>query len=143
VDARERLIALTDLARQTGFNELIVAFKRVMNILPSGFEGDIRGNMLQQESERELYRHYQSVATRILPMMNLPAGQAGASRYQETLREMVSLKPLIDQFFDRVLVMDPDTTVRQNRLGLLRVLRDLFESFADFSKIQEGESKKE
>ena len=43
---------------------------------------------------------------------------------------------LIDSFFDSVLVMDKDDSVRRNRLALLTRIRGLFSRVADFSKIQ-------
>ena len=43
-------------------------------------------------------------------------------------------KPMIDSFFDSVLVMDKDDSVRRNRLALLTRTRALFARVADFGK---------
>jgi len=41
----------------------------------------------------------------------------------------------VDQFFDRVLVNDPDPALRGNRLALLSQLRALFGGIADLSRL--------
>ena len=43
------------------------------------------------------------------------------------------LRPVVDRFFDEVLVMAEDEAVRKNRLGLLAMLRKEFSTIADFS----------
>ncbi len=48
---------------------------------------------------------------------------------------MAELKEPIDQFFDNVMVMVEDATIRQNRLALLSQLVGLFREIADFSVI--------
>ncbi len=45
------------------------------------------------------------------------------------------LAPLVERFFEDVLVMDPDEAVRANRLRLLRDLRDKVGALGDFSQI--------
>ncbi|MGW8323284.1 MAG: DALR anticodon-binding domain-containing protein, partial [Thermodesulfobacteriota bacterium] len=43
----------------------------------------------------------------------------------------------INGFFDQVLVMDKDESLKNNRLALLAMVRELFGRVADFSKITE------
>jgi glycyl-tRNA synthetase beta chain len=59
-----------------------------------------------------------------------------ARDYAGVLRAVASLKPAVDRFFDEVLVMAEDPTVRANRLGLMKRVSDLFGDVADFRKIQ-------
>ena len=69
--------------------------------------------------------------------MSGPFDQAiAARRYADALQAIVGLKPAIDRFFDEVLVMAKDPTLRANRLGLVRSIADRFRAFADFSRIQ-------
>ncbi len=58
------------------------------------------------------------------------------SDFAGALESMAQLKPQIDSFFDSVLVMDKDDSVRRNRLALLTRIRGLFARVADFRKIQ-------
>ena len=45
------------------------------------------------------------------------------------------LRPFIDRFFDRILVMAEDVNLKNNRIALLRSLSSLFERVADYSEI--------
>ena len=49
---------------------------------------------------------------------------------------MVPLKPFVDAFFDKVMVMAEDKALRENRVRLLMEIGGLFGTVADFSKIQ-------
>ncbi|MDR1482568.1 MAG: glycine--tRNA ligase subunit beta [Synergistaceae bacterium] len=48
------------------------------------------------------------------------------------------LSPVISNFFDGVMVMDSNPAVRSNRLALLIMCGDLFDSIGDFSLIKQG-----
>lgn len=56
--------------------------------------------------------------------------------YEEYLNQLVGLNSKIDAFFDKVLVMDKDEAVKNNRIALLSVLRRYYDKVADFSKIK-------
>ncbi|MGA2339628.1 MAG: glycine--tRNA ligase subunit beta, partial [Terracidiphilus sp.] len=58
--------------------------------------------------------------------------------YGEALGLIATLRPTVDQFFDKVMVLDPNETVRSANLGLIdEVLRN-FSTIADFSEIVTG-----
>jgi len=63
-------------------------------------------------------------------------GLFAKSDYAGALETMAQLKGVIDGFFDSVLVMDKDESVRRNRLALLTRIQALFSRIADFRKIQ-------
>ena len=59
------------------------------------------------------------------------AAEVGASLsatgdYRRALELISTLRPAVDRFFDKVLVMAADPSVRQNRLRLLKKLDELF-----------------
>ena len=56
--------------------------------------------------------------------------------YLAAYATLAELRPVVDRFFDDVMVMDPDPALRDNRLALLRSLQELFAPLADFSKLQ-------
>ena len=51
------------------------------------------------------------------------------------MTEISRLRKPVDTFFDKVMVMVDDETVRANRLALLRDLLSEFSTIADFSEI--------
>ncbi|MBI3595744.1 MAG: hypothetical protein HY203_01160, partial [Nitrospirae bacterium] len=64
-------------------------------------------------------------------------------RYPEVLKALADLRRPIDAFFDGVMVMDKDRSVRENRLALLRGITELFFRFGDFTKVIVEEGAKE
>ena len=61
------------------------------------------------------------------------AGELGAA----ALKEITGLKPAVDTFFDKVMVMAEDKSLRENRVRFLTEIGNLFNQVADFSKIQD------
>ena len=57
------------------------------------------------------------------------------AQYEPALVEISRLRPAIDAFFDKVMVMVEDENLRAHRLGLLQTLVNEFSSIADFSEI--------
>jgi glycyl-tRNA synthetase beta chain len=55
--------------------------------------------------------------------------------YTSALKELASLKAPVDAFFDKVLVMDKDAKVRDNRIGFLGTLHGTMNRIADLSKL--------
>ncbi len=64
-------------------------------------------------------------------------GRCGASQgqYANALELLAGLRAAVDEFFDHVLVNDPDIALRNNRLALLAQLRALFAGIADLSRL--------
>ena len=55
--------------------------------------------------------------------------------YTAALDELAELRKVVDAYFDDVMVMAEDKTIRKNRLTLLSELRALFLGVADISKL--------
>jgi len=133
VDAQKRLLALRAIRKSRNFEPLAVSFKRIRKILEKAgvtSDGDRRVNpeLFESPAERELYSAAQSAASRV---QSLKRG----GKYQEALEAIASLRPVVDKFFDGVMVMADKEEVRKNRLGLLAKLLGEFTTIADFSEI--------
>jgi glycyl-tRNA synthetase beta subunit len=77
-----------------------------------------------EQAERDLYTAIQSSVVRRLLSVD------------EFLETVVMLIPLINTFFDKVLVMAEDEQVRQNRLALVGEVANLSDGIADLSKLE-------
>lgn len=55
--------------------------------------------------------------------------------YEQIESELTKSVDKINEFFDKVLVMDEDEKIKQNRINLLSVTKQKFDKIADFSKI--------
>ncbi len=128
VDARRRVEALHEWKKREDFDAIIVGFKRVSNILKDAKASTLNVQLLTDPSEKLLYESFQSVSSRVLPLIQ-------EHNYSEALEIIAELKEPIDQFFDNVMVMVEDPVIRKNRLGLLSKLVKLFRDIADFSVI--------
>jgi glycyl-tRNA synthetase beta chain len=136
-----RAEALERVRDTDDFRALAAAAKRTRNILsksarPEDF-GDSSGvdeKLFREPEERDLYCAYR-VAERALDDLE------SRSDYASAFGKLAGLRPAVDRFFDKVLVMDPDLAVRANRLALLADLNSLaFLRFADLSEIEAGVS---
>ena len=59
----------------------------------------------------------------------------GSLDYTTALKALAALKAPVDAFFDKVMVMDKDARVRDNRIGLLGMLHATMNRIADLSKL--------
>ena len=110
---------------------LAAANKRVANILAKQNvaetnEVGISVDLLTEDAEKALYT--------ALEVAQKKVNEALVSQdYQRILTTLATLREVIDAFFDNVMVMAEDEAVKQNRLALLSLLRQLFLTTADIS----------
>lgn len=126
-----RVKALEKLKADPDFEPLAVAFKRVVNIIrKAGYSvaGEVDEKLFSHESESALLTAYRSLEQKV-------AQDLSEGRFEQALHDIASIRPTVDAFFDDVMVMAQDQKVRDNRLMMLKAVANLFENFADFSKI--------
>ncbi len=114
---------------------LLTAYRRAANILrienvkDGPHAGSIDADLAELEEERALMLTLDNAVTAVesdLEQHNFPAA----------LADLVSLRPPVDAFFDKVTVNAKEPKLRKNRLRLLAKLRDIIHQIADFSKIE-------
>ena len=130
-DSTRRVRVFHEFRQDPAFASLMLSFKRVVNILEGQVveEGAaVDPSLLKEEPERILYEEVGKIRDRFIALME-------AKDYHAALQLIATLKPVVDRFFDEVLVMDPDEALRRNRLTLLGGIQSLFSRFADFSKV--------
>ncbi len=133
-ETASRLEAVRRLRPSKDFEPLAAAFKRIGNILEQAGDGQARAagsldtELLEAGPERELHDRFIELRPKVAALRQ-------AHKYEEALRQIASLRPLVDRFFDKVLVMAKDDRVRENRLMLLAQLLREFSTVADFSEI--------
>ena len=140
VDAVDRVAAVKAIRNMKNFVPLAASFKRIRNILEKSAAGIdksklmVQPDLLWEPAERELYNAAQQIG-----------GEATikkrAKKYREALEAISELRPAVDLFFDKVLVMVEDQNVRRNRVALLAGLLKEFSTIADFSELGGEEAK--
>jgi glycyl-tRNA synthetase beta chain len=133
-DGYQRLLALeAQIATRTSledFQRLMVGFKRVYNITKAhAEEAEVARPLLREKEEEALFTLYEAAIGEFLLAM-------GEKRYEAALRILVGFKEAIDSFFEKVFVMDKDEAIKNNRLALLKKIKDMFLHYGDFSKIR-------
>ena len=127
-DAARRAEALAVLRREADFAELATAFRRVVGIVPRGFQRTVEVGRLVEGAERALFAQAMELKAEVSRLV-------AAQDYLGALRRIVALRPMVDMFFEEVLVIGPDEELTQNRFALLKTVGDLFARIADFTKI--------
>jgi len=142
-DTVERAAAVTKVRPSADFESISIAFKRIKNILRQASETKKRVASavdhagLQDAAEKDLASQIPQVAGRVDTFR-------AQHNYEEALVEISKLRPFVDLFFDKVMVMVEDDRIRANRLALLQTLLVNFSTIADFSEIvTEGKESKE
>jgi glycyl-tRNA synthetase beta chain len=134
-DAIARAEALTAARESADFAAISAAFKRIKNILrqaeEKGFEiGSPKSVTLAQEAQQ-----LADAAATLAPKV---AALREQRTYGEALALIATLRPDVDAFFDKVMVLDPDPLVRGAHLGLINEVQRGFSGIADFSEIVTG-----
>ena len=131
-DFAARVEAVKSFNTLESADALAAANKRVANILAkTQFKEQLSFNreLLLEPAEITLSNSLESVEARIQPMLNI-------SDYTSALIVLAELRQPIDEFFENVMVMADDESVKRNRLSLLSRLRSLFLCCADISVLK-------
>ncbi|MBZ5696484.1 MAG: glycine--tRNA ligase subunit beta [Acidobacteriia bacterium] len=139
-DAVERVAAVKAIRHTKNFAPLAASFKRIRNILEkSAGKGDkgqvsVRQDLLREAAELQLHTAAQRIGEEATRLKK-------EKKYRKALEKISELRPAVDFFFDKVLVMAEDEDVRRNRIALLAGLLKEFSTIADFSELGAEESK--
>lgn len=129
LDIQHRIDALRTAREWKDFGSIVIGFKRAMNIL-KGLTStmEINPSLFSEPVEKNLYQSFLKARENISRFLS-------QKDYETALLEMTQMKKPIDEFFDGVMVMVEDETVRNNRLALLDEIGKVFLRIADFSKL--------
>jgi len=132
LDFDKRIAAVGHFKALPEADTLAAANKRVGNILAK-FDGQLLDNvdvsLLTEAQEKSLADTFTAINTVVSPLL-------ADKNYQATLTELAKIKGPIDDFFDNVMVMADDESVKVNRLTLLNNIRNSFLEIADISVLQ-------
>jgi len=130
-DVIERLTALREFNALPQAAQLAAANKRISNILKktsTNIPENCSSKLLQIPAEIALHQALESITPTLTAAFE-------KRQYVELLQTLVALSAPIDQFFADVMVMDPNTELRDNRLALLQQLHQKMNLVADLGKL--------
>ncbi|MBI4350640.1 MAG: glycine--tRNA ligase subunit beta [Elusimicrobia bacterium] len=132
LDCRDRVKDINALRGNPDFAGIAMAFKRAKNILRQArapLSGAPDEGSFEKDEERALFADIKAMSGRL-------KAHVDGRDYAKGLSELLAIKPSLDNFFDKVMVMAEDPKVRDNRLNLIKSLVSLFEGVADLSQLQ-------
>lgn len=124
-----KLKAIKDFQEKREFQDLIMGFKRVYQILKSveiKSLPELKVSLLTQPQEKALFQ----LLEKVKPELSFLSQKRD---YHQYLEKLLSFKEPIDQFFEHVFVMVEDETLKLNRLKLLAEVLFCFDQLGDFS----------
>ena len=137
-DTIARAEALTSVRGSEDFLAVSAAFKRIKNILRQAAEKGIAPadtlvieDDLNEPEEQALH----AKAKQLMPTVDRLQRER---QYRDALEVTAQLRPVVDAFFDKVMVMAPDEKVRRNRLALIAEVLESFSGIGDVSEIIAG-----
>ncbi len=94
---------------------------RIIRILKDASIDNIDESLFVDDAEKKLYECMKEVNF--------------TNDYDNYIKQLIGLNAQIDNFFEKVLVMDKDEKIKNNRIGLLTALKKDYDRIADFSKL--------
>ena len=131
----EKLNGLKSIREKPEFDSLSTAIKRATNIIKQAEE---RGVMpASQDVLNNGLGDMEKILHQSIDHIRPHLDEALRSRdFPKAFLALAPLKDPVDQFFEGVMIMVEDESIRSQRLALLREVKQLFDSLADFSKLQ-------
>ncbi|HUP66157.1 MAG TPA: glycine--tRNA ligase subunit beta [Thermoanaerobaculia bacterium] len=127
-DLEERLAALREARASEEFLSLLDSAKRIRNIVGETASGAVDAAALEHPTEKRLAQLADAVVDQIDELIT-------QGRYRDALESFAAMAPELEQFFDDVLVMDDDETLRRNRIALLNRIGSAAMRIGDITKI--------
>ncbi len=122
------------LKTETG-KALVALTRRATNILRIEEKKDSRSyepvelSLLTDESEQKLFEAVKQASTHMNTALK-------KEDYASAMQVLLSLQPLLNAFFEKVMINVPDTNLRRERLCLLAWVRNIASKLADFSQLE-------
>ncbi len=125
VELGRKLEALEAIVQSDGFEEVFTTFKRVANISKDMGEGSLHVDekLFEKQQERDLFSAFAAVESKEY------------ESYEQKLDALFGLKPLLDSYFDNVMVNAEDEAVKTNRKNTIASIYAAFKEVADIKEI--------
>ena len=130
-----RTDALSDMIQTENGRNLLAAAKRAANILriedkkDGPHTGQPDSTLYAQDEERALAKALDEAIVQTQQTLK-------EERFTDAMQAMAALRPVLDQFFEAVIVNAPEPEIRANRLRLLTKFRQTTALIADFGQIE-------
>ncbi|MGB6334233.1 MAG: DALR anticodon-binding domain-containing protein, partial [Thermoanaerobaculia bacterium] len=127
-DLRSRVDALHRVRQESAFLSVVLAAKRIANIIKEAPEQTLQQDLLKEEAEKNLYNASRQLRSEI-------ESAEAAGDYELVFRQIAEFAGVLDEFFVKVLVMDENRDLRFNRIALLQSIQRTISRAARLTEI--------
>ena len=127
-NALEIVRVITEKLSKDKMQGLLQVVKRVSNIMKGSKDVTIKEKLFKTDIEKTLYTESKKVGEEAEKAIK-------EKEYSDYFERIFTLVPTIDKYFETVIVMDEDKNVRDNRIGQLTYIMNLFEKIAYLNKL--------
>lgn len=128
LDLEDRVRALAGMRNARNFLSILDSAKRIANITAGAPATAIQRALLQEPAEKRLAELAQLVGEHIDELIS-------ERKYSAALESFAGMAPELETFFNEVLVMADDETLRANRMALLRKVGTSVGRIAEVTRI--------
>ena len=127
-DIHTRALELNRWLQKDELVEMLTAFNRVSTLAQKATSDMVKEELLKEDAEMKLYNSFKEIKSNVESLLK-------DKKYNEALDAFATLRPLVDNLFDNVMVMDKDEAIKENRLGILKQIYSTMLTICDLSKI--------
>ena len=134
-DIKKKLDALQNLRKENSFESITTIFKRASNILNQAkkqklnISDVVKTDLLKEDPEQNLYNQYVVIEKQLDELLS-------KKDYANAINKLNDIKPSLDNFFEKVMVMCEDENIKINRISLINYITEKFNSFVSLSSLQ-------
>ena len=127
---KQILSKLDGIKDSEDFEDAVAAFRRIYQISKGNeFEKVDPNQDIMEESERELFNLYTELKAKGENIQDMDIVDA--------IKVLATYKDIIDKFLDTTMVLVDNKLIKNNRLSLISLILDEFNSILDFKEIEE------
>lgn len=130
LNIKQSLAKLDSIKDSNEFVDAIAAFRRIYQISKGKeFEKVDPNQDIMEESEKELFNLYSDLKTKNINLTEIDIVEA--------IKVLARFKSSIDKFLDSTMVLVDNKLIKNNRLSLISLVLNEFNSVLDFKEIEE------
>ena len=89
----------------------------------------VKTDLLKEEPEQNLYNQYVVIDKQLEELLS-------KKDYANAINKLNDVKPYLDNFLEKVMVMCEDENIKINRISLINYITEKFNSFVNLSSLQ-------
>lgn len=115
-----RVKFISDAVNKPQFPAILESANRISRIVKEDID-NVNQRLFMLDAEKNLYASFSTI---------------NEESYETLYESFIKINPLIEKFFEDVLVMDKNEEIKNNRLAMLTFLKKKYEKVANFSALQ-------